>query len=369
MQYDLIIAGAGLSGLSLAVELKNLNYQGKVLIIDKKKQFTNDRTWCGWGFNEYIPQSLIKYQWKKLAITTETNAHIHVCQHSPYFMVDTIGFYQHCLNQLLTPQFDIKLNEEIISMGPPLVTVKQEYYAQCYVDTLTLPTQTHAIMKQHFLGLECEFDRELENPEQAILMDFRVDQSQGLCFMYCLPFSSHSALLEITYFSEKILDEESYLKQINDYCMKYIGSIKQIKHREFGVIPMEVSKMPPMSNNIIYFGTKGGCTRPGTGYTFQTILKHAGELAQAIIENKPWQPCYFKKWQLLVDDIFLDALKCNPPDKTQIMLVNIFKKLSPVMAERFMMNNHSLSDMIQIGACMPKKMLLKSSYNKLIKQQ
>ena len=44
--YDIIIAGAGLSGLSLAWYLIKEKYSGQILLIDKSFAPTNHKTWC-----------------------------------------------------------------------------------------------------------------------------------------------------------------------------------------------------------------------------------------------------------------------------------------------------------------------------------
>ena len=47
-KVDIIILGAGLSGLILANELSEKSKK-KVLIIEKKKKFGYDKNWCFWS--------------------------------------------------------------------------------------------------------------------------------------------------------------------------------------------------------------------------------------------------------------------------------------------------------------------------------
>ena len=44
-KYDVIIIGAGLSGLTLANEIITRTSKS-VLILEKKKKFSNDKNWC-----------------------------------------------------------------------------------------------------------------------------------------------------------------------------------------------------------------------------------------------------------------------------------------------------------------------------------
>ena len=49
-KYDYIIAGAGLAGLMLALEMSKSSLKNKkVLLVDKDPKNTNDRTWCFWA--------------------------------------------------------------------------------------------------------------------------------------------------------------------------------------------------------------------------------------------------------------------------------------------------------------------------------
>ena len=76
-----------------------------------------------------------------------------------------------------------------------------------------------------FLGLEIKTKQPVSDPEIAILMDFRVDQSKGMHFVYLLPYSETEALVESTIFSTKIANEEFYKNSITDYlkdCFKLL---------------------------------------------------------------------------------------------------------------------------------------------------
>ena len=63
-RYDYIIAGGGCSGLMLALELINSPLKDKsILIIDKEKKTTNDRTWCFWETGDNHLEKLVFKSW------------------------------------------------------------------------------------------------------------------------------------------------------------------------------------------------------------------------------------------------------------------------------------------------------------------
>ena len=94
-------------------------------------------------------------------------------------------------------------------------------------------------MLQHFRGIEITTKDKKFDPNIAILMDFRVDQSKGMHFMYLLPYSETEALVESTIFSTTLVDEQYYLASINKYLAKYYQvNDYSITHEENGVIPL-----------------------------------------------------------------------------------------------------------------------------------
>ena len=68
LEYDYIIAGSGLAGLSLLHRLllnKELRSK-KILVIDKLKKEDNDKTWCFWEKGEGLFEPIVHHQWKTL---------------------------------------------------------------------------------------------------------------------------------------------------------------------------------------------------------------------------------------------------------------------------------------------------------------
>ena len=59
---------------------------------------------------------------------------------------------------------------------------------------------------QHFVGYEVTFYKNILNNKQVTFMDFQ-SFSDGINFMYILPFSSKKALFESTYFSKKLFQD------------------------------------------------------------------------------------------------------------------------------------------------------------------
>ena len=61
LEYDFIILGAGASGLSLLMRILDSKEicDKRVLLIDKEKKATNDKTWCFWERSEGYFESIV----------------------------------------------------------------------------------------------------------------------------------------------------------------------------------------------------------------------------------------------------------------------------------------------------------------------
>ena len=109
------------------------------------------------------------------------------------------------------------------------------------------------------------------DPNIAILMDFRVDQSKGMHFMYLLPYSETEALVESTIFSTTLVDEQYYLDSINKYLAKYYQvtdyTISQKKMVSFHWVTCHLMTL----KSPVWVLMAG--TRPASGYAFLFIQR------------------------------------------------------------------------------------------------
>ena len=78
---------------------------------------------------------------------------------------------------------------------------------------------------QHFQGVHVTAAQPCFDPQVATLMDFRVDQSRGVHFIYMLPFSPTHALVESTLFSPQPCEAAFYQTAISDYLARHFPSI------------------------------------------------------------------------------------------------------------------------------------------------
>ena len=61
-----VIAGAGLAGLSLAARLAGGNSRSdKIVLIDPRREYGRDRTWCYWQFDAADDLPAVGHRWRR----------------------------------------------------------------------------------------------------------------------------------------------------------------------------------------------------------------------------------------------------------------------------------------------------------------
>ena len=83
----------------------------------------------------------------------------------------------------------------------------------------TLFNSNEKNLLQHFIGFEVVFKDNILDKTKITLMDFQ-NFTNGINFMYILPFSENRALFEPTYFSTKIFKTSIYKKCLVNYLKK-----------------------------------------------------------------------------------------------------------------------------------------------------
>jgi lycopene beta-cyclase len=278
--YDIIISGAGMAGLSLAYRaVKQGVWSNKsILIIDKSEKQENDKTWCFWDSDESPFEEVVHRKWDNMLFFTNSGRKIELdTERYKYKMIRSIDFYQHTLSYLKSQPNISFLYSEIDRFkqanNKAIVVARDDEYSADYIFNSVLGKPNlranDTYLLQHFKGKFIESDELNLNPNQIHLMDFRTSQKHGCTFVYLLPTSKNSALVEYTLFSDKLLDTEEYDINLDIYINEILGvNDYKTNEEEFGIIPMTDYKFARKNGRIINIGTAGGDTRGSTGYTF-----------------------------------------------------------------------------------------------------
>lgn len=296
--YDIILAGGGAAGLSLALhisrcpELQHLN----VLLIDKDRKESNDRTWCFWTDKTDWYDEILYKSWQNIRFKSPLLNKKLPLKQLTYKMLRGIDFYRYTLGQLRqNPRFKIIQGtvQTVADFGEgAVVTMTDGTGYQCgrvfdsrvSADWLRQETRGHNLMLQHFLGWEIEAESPVFEQDTIQMFDFNIPQHNEVRFVYILPFSPTRALVEFTVFSAGLLPQTTYETQLKDYVDNHLQLKNyQITDTEKGVIPMTDYVFPRQSGrNVINIGTRGGACKASTGYAFLRMQRDARHIVEVL---------------------------------------------------------------------------------------
>ena len=374
-QYDIIIAGAGCAGLSLAWHIiKYTGNQYRILILDSSLKSQNQKTWCFWD-TEFLPEPVQIYKsWEKISFSSESASKTESLSETKYHCVRSID-YSHALIHNLKEHSNITwIEAEIRGIDDqPLYgevqTADQNYYAKfVFQSILKRKTSDEHQLKQHFLGWEIACHKPQFNPESVMLMDFNTDQNGATAFMYVLPFSDRKALFEYTLFSPSLLSENLYENEI----IKYLKSRYQLNREDFdiyrvekGVIPMALSEpnQTVSSKHVYMIGQVSGLTKPTTGYTFSRIHRMSDQIAQSLANNEPIQTEQSGQKRFRFYDLLLLHILKNNPEASLKIFPALFKKNSIENILLFLDEKTDVVDDLKLLLQLPFKPFLRAIYD------
>ncbi len=224
------------------------------------------------------------------------------------------------------------------------------------------PTTPNNAMLQHFLGYEVTSDKDVFDSSTAILMDFRCDQSQGIHFIYFLPFTSRCALIESTLLSKKLVPKLFYEKAIMQYLEKNLDCNNYTVNRiEQGVIPL--ADLQQRDPKLMGIGANGGAIRPSSGYAFTFIHKQIDQILstaqpdQTLLVNRP-----HSHFELFMDSVFLNVIRCYPALAPKIF-ISLARSLTGSEFARFLSGEATISIWFKVIFAMPKLPFLRALFS------
>ncbi|MDP5229430.1 MAG: lycopene cyclase family protein [Cellulophaga sp.] len=377
-EYDYIIIGAGASGLLLADAMLNDSFfdHKKILLLDKDAKNSNDRTWCFWEEGEGQFENIVHKKWETIHfqgddIIQRTN----IAPYS-YKMIRSIDFYNHYLGRIKESENITFVQEALVDLRESttevIVNTTNSTYSGKYLFNslfdykMATEQKKYPVLQQHFVGWVIKTEKPIFNANEVTYMDFSIPQKGNTRFMYVLPYSNYTALIEYTLFSEQLLPKAEYEAAIKEYIVdRFQCDTYEIIEKEAGSIPMTAYDFREHhTKRIRYIGTAGGWAKPSTGYTLMSTANKIPKLIEHIKQGEPLQKMKLKNKFWFYDMLFLDVLHHNNGHGHAIF-ESIFKALKPQMVFKFLDEKTSFKeDFVYINSC-PKTPFIKALFRRL----
>lgn len=370
--YDLVILGGGCAGLSLASKLSEYGEKApKVLIIEQRTNYANDRTWCFWDIDHPEYQSLVSHAWSTFELAHQQRLHQFDCSQHQYLMLESHHFYEAAIKQIsANPKIQLMLGQEVLStpinmdQGWHIKTTHSELTATRVVDTRPPKKINHedSVLWQCFVGYDIKTQSDCFSPEKMVLMDFDPAFKNGLAFIYILPTNGKKALIEFTVFSESIIPKQqliTHLKKSID--QKLGGQSYEILRVEHGTLPMGYqAPLQYKAPTYLYAGLFAGAARPSSGYAFQRIQSWSKKCAQSIVtDDRLYAPPKENRVQSFMDGLFLTVIKSNPTSAASLF-EDLFNRCDLNTVIKFMSDKAKLKDYFRIIKSLPPSPFMKA---------
>jgi lycopene beta-cyclase len=360
----LVILGAGLAGLSLGCALLDAGVEREIVLIDRRREWTRDRTWCTWpGTRPTRFLELADHRWPNWRVAGPGGEVISRCPQLPYLHLRADTVYGHALERLdRAPQVTLLADERVerVQPGEPpcVVTTRRRLEAGEVFDGRGAaamqpigPADGHVTLYQRFLGWEVETDSPAFDPVTATLMEFRGSSPGDLRFLYVLPFSPHRALVEDTSFGVVAVPSAQRRLALEQDLAGRLGAERwRIRYEERGKVPMSTRRVSLHPGAHVHaIGTAGGAVRPSSGYAFSRIQAHCSAIADAVAGGRPLPARIGSRRRSGMDAIFLRAL-ADRPEQFGDLFVRLAERTGPAAFARFMADASTPADEAQIVA-------------------
>ncbi|HAA17202.1 MAG TPA: hypothetical protein DCE41_38010 [Cytophagales bacterium] len=373
-QYDFIIAGFGLSGMTLTYEMSKLSgfEKKKVLVIDADKKETNDRTWSFWSKEQSEYEALATKSWQGCYFYTNQDEELDLdLGDYRYYTVRAIDFYGYIKEKLQA--FDnITFHEGIIKQVHDSGAVEledQSFIGKTVFKSFFNRENLHTtlgdnILWQHFKGWIIETDQPRFDESTFTLMDYRQSDEDLINFFYVLPFSGNRALIEFTEFSKEFYSQEEYDAKIENYLNEVLKIEEyRIVEKEYNAIPMTAHRPKPAKGRVVDMGTIAGHVKPSSGYAFTRILASSQDMALKAMSNELHNsgknPFIFK----LMDRTLLTIFN-NYPDQGKAFYFSLFKKIKAFKIFKFLDEKSSWVELFHIHNSVDNKHLFMKAFFK-----
>ncbi|MFW6023632.1 MAG: lycopene cyclase family protein [Myxococcota bacterium] len=367
LDADCVIVGAGGAGLSLAVHLLDQGPDDlRVALLEPRTEYHRDRTWCFWDVEPHPFRSCVTHRWARWQVRAAGRGYTARSDRYPYCHLPSDAFYREALRRIdASPRMELRTGVRVegIAEGAGGVTVESSegpVRASMAFDSRPPrldhpPAAGEVRLLQHFGGWMVRADRALFDPSTCTLMDFDVDQGDGVHFVYVLPFDPHTALVEDTWFTEAPWPRARYDRELARYLTDRFGAAAyEVTHTEGGVLPMTTEPfVSTPGSRVLRIGLGGGMAKASTGYAFSFIQRHSSALARRIGRGRLPDPVEVRSgWTRMLDRVFLKVLAERPAEAPDLFL-RLFEGAPDDVVVRFLCERSSLQDDLRIMASLP----------------
>lgn len=363
---DIAILGGGLAGGLLALTLAEVRPESSLLLIERDQAFGGNHVWSCFDSDiapedERLIEALTVAKWEGYDV------------HFPGHSREIATPYRSMTGERLDARLREVLPAEALMAATDVVSASAQGLTLSDGSTIRaggvidargasgLPHLTGGWQK--FMGhmLKLEAPHGLSRP---VVMDARVEQTDGYRFVYCLPFNATEIFVEDTYYADTPdLDQPALRKRIARYADARGWRIASVSREETGVLPVvaggDFEAFWKVGEPVARAGARAALIHPLTSYSLPDALRFARHIARLnnlsgaglAKASYEWSQEHWRKgrfYRMLANLLFSAAL---PQERYRIL--ERFYRLPTGLIERFYSGRTSRGDAVRILAGRP----------------
>lgn len=286
-QYDYLLVGGGLQSGLMALAINHYQPHSRLAIIERESHLAGNHTWS--FHRSDVPSEceawaipLIESQWPHYEVFVGGRRRV---VQIPYATCSSKHFATTVSAHLRNEACEILTDTNVIEVSRNCVRLSDgsELSGAAVFDNRGPVTHTQEFSGggfQKFWGFEVQLSADWPCP-YPIVMDDRIDQSDGFRFVYSLPMEPRRVLVEDTRFSNSpSIQRGECLQQVNAYLAARNCADWKIVREEHGVLPMPTGGcLPGRLLPDLAGGYRGGWFHAATGYSFPLAIQVAQTVA------------------------------------------------------------------------------------------
>ena len=284
LDADLILVGGGLANGLLALRLRQQRPDLRLLLVEQGDTLGGNHTWS-FHQHDLTPS---QHRWLKPMVSKRWPGYEVIFPDlqrrlgSGYASIFSERFHQYLMPELSD---GVRLRTTVASVEPHRVRLGSGDILQAgaVIDGRGVRrTDQLALGFQKFLGQELR----LQQPhglQEPIIMDASVAQHDGYRFVYVLPLSEDSLLIEDTYYADgDAVAPETLRANIQRYAEGRGWAIREVLREEQGVLPIvlsgDIAAFWGEARGVPQTGLSAALFHPTTGYSLPDAVRLADHL-------------------------------------------------------------------------------------------
>ncbi len=363
---ELTIIGGGCAGLGLAAALSEAveHLDGDALLLEGRPHYGYDRTWCYWDLEEHPYRRLERFHWRRWKVRYQGREVVQASERYRYALLPSGLYYRETLSRInALAKIHVERGCEVQGYaregkGWRIDTNRGHRHSKVLVEargTFAERGDRRGLL-QHFVGQYLHLSEPILDPGVATLMDFDVDQSRGIHFIYMLPLTHDSAYVADTYFGHAAMEREVYRSNIRAWLRERYGVTRcDTDGEEFGAIPMSCGySRRRLGRGGFAVGGAGGAIKASSGYAFCAIQRQIGNWLNDIRRNQCWcvPPPPRARGLEWLDRIFLSYMYQHP-GRMPAVFTRLFETCEPDALVRFLSDRPTAADVAQVIRAAP----------------